>query len=65
MTAELAIAEKNLESTGFLDLQVDPTMDLYEEIEKLKKEKNEIINYWWKWNDWQRMDDGDATRSIG
>lgn len=40
---ELAIAEKNLEKKGFLDIDVDPTLDLFEEIERLKKEKNAII----------------------
>ena len=39
----IAIAEKNLEKKGFLDLDVDPTLDLYAEIERLKKEKNAII----------------------
>ncbi len=39
----IAIAQKNLEKRGFLDLEVDPTLDLVEEIEKLKKEKNAII----------------------
>ena len=38
-----AIAEKNLTQRGFLDLDVDPTLDLFEEIERLKKEKNAII----------------------
>ena len=28
---------------GFLDLPVDPTLDLFEEIEKLKREKNAVI----------------------
>lgn len=40
---DLAVAQKNLERNGFLDLEVDPTLDLFEEIEKLKKEKNAII----------------------
>lgn len=39
----IAIAEKNLEANGFLDIDVDPTLDLRAEIEKLKKEKNAII----------------------
>lgn len=39
----IAIAEKNLEKKGYLDLDVDPTLDLFEEIERLKKEKNAII----------------------
>ncbi|MCB0593358.1 MAG: quinolinate synthase NadA [Lewinellaceae bacterium] len=39
----LAIAEKQLQDKGYLDIDVDPTLDLFEEIEKLKKEKNAII----------------------
>lgn len=39
----LAIAKKNLESNGYLDIDVDPVMDLRAEIERLKKEKNAII----------------------
>ncbi|MBL7794250.1 MAG: quinolinate synthase NadA [Saprospiraceae bacterium] len=39
----LAIAEKQLADTGFLDVDIDPTLDLFEEIQKLKKEKNAII----------------------
>ncbi len=38
-----AVAERSLTKKGFLDLDVDPTLDLFEEIEKLKKEKNAII----------------------
>jgi quinolinate synthase len=33
----------NLQKTGFLDLEIDPTLDLFEEIQKLKKEKNTIL----------------------
>ena len=39
----LAIAEKQLQLKGFLDVDVDPTLDLFEEIEQLKREKNAII----------------------
>ena len=38
--------EKNiseLEKKGFLDLEIDPSLDLFEEIEKLKKEKNAVV----------------------
>jgi len=35
--------EKIISKKGFLDLEVDPTLDLFEEIEKLKKEKNAIV----------------------
>ena len=36
-------AKNNLDAAGFLDLAVDPEIDLFAEIEKLKKEKNAII----------------------
>lgn len=39
----IAIAQKTLEAKGFLDIDVDPTLDLRAEIERLKKEKNAII----------------------
>jgi quinolinate synthase len=35
--------EKIISKRGFLDLEVDPTLDLFAEIEKLKKEKNAIV----------------------
>lgn len=40
---EFEIAKKDLFVNGFLDIEVDPTLDLVEEINKLKKEKNAII----------------------
>lgn len=33
----------NLSKAGFLDIQVDPALDLFEEIRKLKKEKNVVL----------------------
>jgi quinolinate synthetase A len=36
-------AVEKLEKVGFLDLDIDPTLDLFAEIEKLKKEKNAIL----------------------
>jgi quinolinate synthase len=36
-------AKSNLQSAGFLNLDIDPELDLFAEIEKLKKEKNAII----------------------
>jgi quinolinate synthase len=39
----IAEAKTNLEQKGFLDLHIDPSIDLFAEIEKLKKEKNAII----------------------
>lgn len=39
----LTIAKRDLDQNGFLNIDVDPTLDLEAEIEKLKKEKNAII----------------------
>jgi quinolinate synthase len=36
-------AKKNLTIAGFLDLNINPEMDLFAEIERLKKQKNAII----------------------
>src|SRR3712207_5032653 len=44
MNTELLIAQKNeVEEHGFLDIDIDPTLDLFAEIERLKKEKNAIV----------------------
>ena len=43
MEKEMLIAQKELEEKGFLDVDIDPTLDLFAEIERLKKEKNAII----------------------
>ncbi|HNP21499.1 MAG TPA: quinolinate synthase NadA [Panacibacter sp.] len=37
------IAKANIEVKGFLDIEIDPTLDLFKEIERLKKEKNAVI----------------------
>jgi quinolinate synthase len=39
----MILAEKNIEKKGFLDVDVDPSLDLFSEIEKLKKEKNAVV----------------------
>jgi quinolinate synthase len=39
----LVAAKSNLEKTGFLDIDVDPSLDLFAEIERLKKEKNAVV----------------------
>jgi len=36
-------AKKNVESNGFLDIDLDPTLDLFAAIERLKKEKNAVL----------------------
>lgn len=43
MSSTLATATAHLEEKGFLDLEIDPTLDLFEEIQRLKKEKNAVI----------------------
>src|SRR5437762_6780125 len=39
----VANAKKNVTKAGFLDVELDPTLDLFTEIERLKKEKNAIL----------------------
>src|SRR4051812_6016861 len=39
----VANAKKNVPKKGFLDLEIDPTLDLFSEIERLKKEKNMVL----------------------
>lgn len=39
----IGFAKENVEARGFLDLEVDPQIDLFQEIEKMKKEKNAIV----------------------
>lgn len=36
-------AKNEINKNGFLDIPVDPSLDLFEEIKKLKKEKNAVI----------------------
>ncbi|MDX1685996.1 MAG: quinolinate synthase NadA [Saprospiraceae bacterium] len=43
MTTDVALAEKQLDEKGFLPIDVDPTLDLENEIKRLKKEKNAVI----------------------
>ena len=44
MDSEMLIsAKEEIEIKGFLDLDIDPTLDLFGEIERLKKKKNAII----------------------
>src|SRR5580765_155047 len=39
----LAVAKNEIERNGFLDIEPNPTLDLFAEIERLKKEKNAIL----------------------
>ena len=43
MSAAIVKATEQLQRNGYLDIDVDPTLDLVAEINKLKKEKNAII----------------------
>jgi len=43
MEKTLNLAKQNLLEKGFLDIEIDPQLDLFAEIEKLKKEKNAVI----------------------
>jgi|GEM_PF-6598197 len=42
MDNELLVAEKRLDENGFLDVDIDPTLDLFAEIEKLKKKRTPL-----------------------
>ena len=39
----MLIAKNEIEEKGFLDVDLDPTLNLFAEIERLKKEKNAIV----------------------
>jgi quinolinate synthase len=39
----IAAAKKNVKKAGYLEIDIDPTLDLFHEIERLKKEKNAIL----------------------
>jgi len=40
---DISLAKGKIEENGFLDVEVDPTLDLFSEIARLKKEKNAVI----------------------
>lgn len=40
---ELLAAQEGLQQNGYLDIELDPTLDLVEEIKALKKKKNAVI----------------------
>ena len=42
-TEALDTAKMNVDRNGFLDIEIDPTLDLFAEIEQLKKEKNAVV----------------------
>src|SRR5438128_9540951 len=39
----LTSAKMNVNQNGFLDIELDPALDLFSEIEQLKKEKNAVV----------------------
>lgn len=43
MNVDFEAAKEKISIRGFLDVPIDPTLDLFEEIEKLKKEKNAVL----------------------
>lgn len=43
MDINISAAKANLSRKGFLDIDLDPTLDLFQEIERLKKEKNAVL----------------------
>ena len=43
MSVDNSEALSSLEANGFLDIAIDPTLDLFEEIQKLKSQKNAIV----------------------
>src|SRR6478609_5224777 len=43
MEINIATAKRKIQEKGFLDVDIDPTLDLFHEIEMLKKEKNAIL----------------------
>jgi quinolinate synthase len=42
-TEILNIAKRGVDEKGFLDIKLDPSLDIFKEIEKIKKEKNAVI----------------------
>jgi len=42
-TDAIIAAKANVDTRGFLDIELDPTLDLFAEIERLKKEKNAVV----------------------
>src|SRR6058998_786575 len=40
---DINIAKSNIETAGFVDIDIDVNLDIFAEIERLKKEKNAII----------------------
>src|SRR5215831_8371052 len=43
MDINIASAKEKISEKGFLDVDVDPSLDMFHEIERLKKEKNAVV----------------------
>lgn len=43
MNVDITAAKKNLLKRGYLDLEIDSSLDLFDEIARLKKEKNAVL----------------------
>jgi quinolinate synthase len=43
VTEQINIALADVQQKGYLDIELDPTLDLFAEIERLKKEKNAVV----------------------
>ncbi len=43
MSVNIGTAKDELDKNGFLDMDIDPALDLFDEINKLKQEKNAVI----------------------
>jgi len=43
LTDDLIVARNEMPAKGFLDVDLDPMLDLFQEIERLKKEKNAVV----------------------
>jgi quinolinate synthase len=43
MDINISAAKNKIEEKGFLEVDVDPSLDLFHEIERLKKEKNAVV----------------------
>ena len=43
MSVQMVADEKRIEKLGYLDVEIDPSLDLFDEIKRMKKEKNAVL----------------------
>src|SRR5881628_2670394 len=43
MDTNIVFAKNKIEETGYLDIDIDASLDMFHEIERLKKEKNAVV----------------------